>query len=723
MKWLWEYRSYVITIVTPLLILPLPLIANTSVCIQYFSDSSMLGVGGLMVAISVEQWNLHKRLAISVLLVAGVKPALLMLGFMSITAFLSMWITNMASTAIMLPIVQAVLEHLCKSEKEEEERELERHSAIKSLQVNKCKEGFNKMDIEEEPSPEKLLQVEQRRITREKKYRRLNKGISLSVCYAASIGGTATLTGSFPNLILKAQIDKIYPDNGDVLNYTSWFGFAFPNMVLMLIISWLVLQFIYLGFNVKNTFGCGTARNSHEDVYQVMRHELRKLGSMRFAEYSVLMLFILLVLLWFVTDSTVSILITFMFFIMPSKIPKCRHVGSVDITGKSEVRIPATLLNFQLVEKLLPWNILLLLGGAMALARGSEVSKLSFWLGQNLLPLGNIPPVALSFVLCLAVTLLTEVCNNAIISTVFLPVLASMAKALKIHPLSIMLPCAISASFAFMLPVATAPNAITFSYANLKIIDMFGRIPHNGGDNVSLLKSLVNQILPSCDSNFSPPVVNISLDQAPEMRWWPLKDLYSKDFLQKAAAQIIDSTVPAWVHHAIKPVVRALESYTPPPYAAEIRGMAKLYGSDISDILLLNFAYEVSAFCTSIVAQDTRGKIYHGRNLDYPHNVLKNLTIDVHFIKNGETLEGASDFLDAAIQLSEVPIITDVYYIVGGANPGEGLVITRDRSGPADIWPLDTLQGRITVYTTVMNPAAPEEYRTVVREVNTHLSS
>ncbi|KAK3538947.1 hypothetical protein QTP86_023550 [Hemibagrus guttatus] len=260
-----------------------------------------------------------------------------------------------------------------------------------------------------------------------------------------------------------------------------------------------------------------------------------------------------------------------------------------------------------------------------------------------------------------------------------------------------------------------------------------------------------------CGANFSPPVVNISLDQDPKLRWWPLKNLYTQDFLQKAAAQVIDSTVPAWVHHAIKPVVRALERFTPQPYADEIRSMAAFYGSDISDILLLNFAYEVSVFCTSIVAQGTNGNIYHGRNLDYPHSVLKNVTINVQFIKNGEvtydlhivayrgttfagyvglvtgqsknkftvtanqrdkghwwdnvisafllknspvswlvreTLEEASDFLSAVIQLAKVPIIADVYYIVGGAYPGEGVVITRDRNGPADIWPLETLHGK-----------------------------
>ncbi|XP_062874119.1 N-acylethanolamine-hydrolyzing acid amidase-like [Trichomycterus rosablanca] len=328
-----------------------------------------------------------------------------------------------------------------------------------------------------------------------------------------------------------------------------------------------------------------------------------------------------------------------------------------------------------------------------------------------------------------------------------------------------------------------------------------------------------------CRGNVTPPVVKINLDEAAEQRWSPLKQLFDRDFLHKAANQVIDSTIPMWVHQAIRPLVRALEKYVPQPYAAEIRGMASLYGSDISDVVLLNFAYEVSAFCCSIVAQDSTGKIYHGRNLDYPHDVLKNLTIDVMFIKNGEvayrgtsfagyvglwtgqsakkftvsgdqrdkghwweniisavflksspvswlvreTLEQATDFQDAVVRLSTIPIITDVYYIVGGVHPREGVVITRDRIGSADIWPLDpqygdwyrvetnydhwlptpkkdkkrevamkamnaTGQNNInthslykvlsvypvcnsnSVYTTVMSAAAPDEYKTVVRQ-------
>lgn len=327
---------------------------------------------------------------------------------------------------------------------------------------------------------------------------------------------------------------------------------------------------------------------------------------------------------------------------------------------------------------------------------------------------------------------------------------------------------------------------------------------------------------------FSPPTINISLDQDPEVRWKPLGQYFDPAYLKNASAQVIDSTVPKWVHEAVKPVVLALEKYIPQPYAGEIRGLAEHVGGSLSDAIILNFAYEVTAFCTSIITQDQNGTIYHGRNLDYPHPVLRNLTINVNFLKNGkiayqgtsfagyvglwtgqspnkftvsgdqrgsehwwnwwknwvsaflfrrspvswlvrETLENAEDFLDAVIRLSKVPIITGVYYIVGGVRAGEGVVITRDRTGPADLWPLEPINGGwyrvetnfdhwqpppkhdhrrevankalnatgqeninmetlykvmslypvcngITVYTTTMSAATPDKYNTLVRE-------
>ncbi|XP_068170526.1 N-acylethanolamine-hydrolyzing acid amidase-like [Antennarius striatus] len=342
--------------------------------------------------------------------------------------------------------------------------------------------------------------------------------------------------------------------------------------------------------------------------------------------------------------------------------------------------------------------------------------------------------------------------------------------------------------------------------------------------------ALLVGLVVSCQADFAPPTVNVSLDEDPELRWKPLAQVFDVEFLKKAAADIIDSTVPKWVHQAVKPVVAALEDYIPKPYAGEIRGIAEQLGGSVSDIIILNFAYEISAFCTSIVTQDKNGRLYHGRNLDYPHPVLRNLTVNVVFLKNGkvayrgtsfagyvglwtgqspnkftvsgdqrgtehwwnwwknvisavlfrrspvswlvrESLEQAEDFQDAVLRLSKIPIITGVYYIVGGVHPGEGVVITRDRTGPVDIWPLEPIKGgwyrvetnfdhwlpppakdhrreaankalnatgqdhinmetlyqvlslhpvcnRLTVYTTTMSAATPEEYKTLVRPMD-----
>uniref|UniRef100_A0A8C7R362 Solute carrier family 13 member 2 n=1 Tax=Oncorhynchus mykiss TaxID=8022 RepID=A0A8C7R362_ONCMY len=467
--WCTECMPLAVTGLLPVILFPMMGIMESSeVCNQYMKDSNMLFVGGLLVAIAVEYWNLHKRIALRVLLLVGVRPALLMMGFMGTTAFLSMWISNTASTAMMLPIANAVLKQLCDSEAQAEERE---------------------MDLMPEPEVEESLEARERRLKREAKYLNLDKGMSLSVCYAASIGGTATLTGTTPNLILKGQVDELFPGNEDIINFASWFGFSFPNMVLMLIISWLWLQFMYLGCNMKKSFGCGMNKDGDKEAYGVIKNEYKKLGSMRFAEGCVLVLFVLLVLLWFtrepgfmpgwatvlfnkdrpyVTDGTVAILMSTLFFMIPSQLPRC---GGYSEDGKP-LKAPPTLLNWDVVQQKMPWNILLLLGGGFALARGSEVSGLSQWLGESLAPLQSIPPFAISFLLCLLTATFTECSSNVATTTLFLPILASMAVAIKLHPLYVMLPCTICASLAFMLPVATPPNAIAFSYGNLKVMDM-----------------------------------------------------------------------------------------------------------------------------------------------------------------------------------------------------------------------------------------------------------
>ncbi|KAG5269173.1 hypothetical protein AALO_G00199090 [Alosa alosa] len=263
-------------------------------------------------------------------------------------------------------------------------------------------------------------------------------------------------------------------------------------MMLMLVIAWLWLQFMYLGFNFKKSCGCGSKSDGDRAAYQVMKNEYKKLGSISFAEGSVLVVFVLLVLLWFtrepgfmpgwatvllnqekedVTDGTVAIFMSLLFFIIPSQRPQCFRGRTGDMNGES-LKAPPALLNWEVVHEKMPWNILLLLGGGFALASGSETSGLSLWLGQSLEPLKNVPNFAIAFLICLLIATFTECSSNTATTTLFLPILGAMAGNIGLHPLYVMLPSTICASLAFMLPVATPPNAIAFSYGNLKVIDM-----------------------------------------------------------------------------------------------------------------------------------------------------------------------------------------------------------------------------------------------------------
>uniref|UniRef100_A0A3B3BEQ0 Solute carrier family 13 member 5b n=1 Tax=Oryzias melastigma TaxID=30732 RepID=A0A3B3BEQ0_ORYME len=440
--WCTEVLPLAITALLPAILFPLfGIMESQDVGMQYLKDTNLLFVGGLMVAVAVEHWNLHKRIALRVLLFVGVRPALLMLGFMGVTAFLSMWISNTATTAMMVPIVQAVLEQLNNSEAEAPQilSPVVVTFLDASAELAKLKEAAEK--------------------------RKMCKGMTLCICYAASIGGTATLTGTGPNLVLKGQMNQLFPENEDVINFASWFGFAFPNMILMLTLAWLWLQFVYMGFNFKKTWGCGSVKTEKDvAIYNLLRDQLRLLGPMSFGEISVLALFSLLVVLWFTRDP--GFVAGWATYVFNSEADRnlCRLPHQSNSTPR--------LLTWKVAQKKLPWGIILLLGGGFALAKGSEVSGLSKWMGDQMTPLQNIPPWAIAIILCLIIAIFTECTSNVATATLFLPVLASMSQSIGMNPLYVMVPCTLSASFAFMLPVATPPNAIVFSYGYLKVADM-----------------------------------------------------------------------------------------------------------------------------------------------------------------------------------------------------------------------------------------------------------
>ncbi|CAK6979174.1 solute carrier family 13 member 5a isoform X2 [Scomber scombrus] len=553
--WCTEVLPLAVTALLPTILFPvLGIMQSKDVCMQYLKDTNMLFVGGLMVAVAVEHWNLHKRIALRVLLLVGVRPALLMLGFMGVTAFLSMWISNTATTAMMVPIVQAVLEQIqgevdpdpssktrSRSEvlqKEHQEKtisvlqtavsnnsenpdvnedtltqeSLEKSSNLRDNRLSEQKEALEgPMDRQEsiKPTPQDkppsgctdsgtvvvCCPLELEEVSDVEERTKMCKGLLLSVCYAASIGGIATLTGTGPNLVLIGQMSQLFPQNGDVINFASWFVFAFPTMVLMLTLAWFWLQFLYIGCNLRRTWGCGAVQTEKERAaYEVIREEHRRLGPMSYGEANVLVVFVLMVVLWFtrdprfmdgwathlfnakaefVTDATVSLFVSVLLFVLPSEPPRYLCCWRSSETDSQVSRGPApSLLTWQVTQKKMPWNIVLLLGGGFALAKGSEVSGLSRWLGAQMTPLHSIPPWAIAVILCLLIATFTECASNVATATLFMPILASMSQSISLNPLYVMIPCTLSASFAFMLPVATPPNAIVFSSGYLKVSDM-----------------------------------------------------------------------------------------------------------------------------------------------------------------------------------------------------------------------------------------------------------
>ncbi|NWU93100.1 S13A2 protein, partial [Upupa epops] len=518
--WCTEALPLAVTALFPVLLFPLMnIMDSTTVCREYLKDTNMLFIGGLVMAIAIENWHLHKRVALRVLLITGVRPALLLMGFMIVTAFLSMWISNTATTAMMVPIAQAVLEQLHKSEVESSTADQTCENINKAFELQEDSIKSESLKKTEEKDfflfslasatllflswhlGSHILMVEEDRKRNEKlmeeKHKKLCKGMSLCICYSASIGGIATLTGTTPNLVLQGQINDIFPDNGNIINFASWFSFAFPTMIVLLILTWIWLQMLYLGFDFRKNFGCtqsASAKAKEQRAYETIKEESKKLGSMKFAEIAVLVLFVLLVLLWFtrdpgfipgwatvlfndsktsyVTDATVAIFISILLFIIPSSISNNDREDKQQEGRRPKIRAPPALLDWKVVHEKMPWNIVFLLGGGFALAKGSEESGLSNWLGSKLTPLQNIPHPAIAILLCLLVATFTECTSNVATTTLFLPILASMAQAICLNPLYIMLPCTLAASLAFMLPVATPPNAIVFSYGQLKVIDM-----------------------------------------------------------------------------------------------------------------------------------------------------------------------------------------------------------------------------------------------------------
>ncbi|MGW8315416.1 MAG: SLC13 family permease [Bacteroidales bacterium] len=416
--WISETIPLAVTALVPLVLFPaMGVLDGKEVSEAYINHIIFIFIGGFIMALAMEKWNLHKRIALKLLVMIGVGPGRILLGFMIATAFLSMWISNTATAMMMIPIVISVVVSL------------------------------------EETMPGKGIS-------------RYATGLFLAIAYSASVGGMSTLVGSPTNLVCPRILTVLYPDAPDI-SFTEWLRFAMPISLIMLVVVWAL---IYLLYKPKKRW--------EKLDKEHFRKAYRDLGKTTYEQRIVFILFLVLAVLWitragiplsrftipgwshlfpvpeFINDGTVAMFISVILFIVPTR-------------SKSGSRI----MDWKTAQKL-PWNIVLLFGGGFALALGFQSSGLSVWFGEQLQWTRGIHPILIMMAVVALMSFLTELTSNVASTQMLLPVFASLAVSSGNNPLLLMIPATIASSLAFMLPTATPPNAIIFGTNRVQISTM-----------------------------------------------------------------------------------------------------------------------------------------------------------------------------------------------------------------------------------------------------------
>ena len=404
--WITEAVPIAATALLPIVLFPLTGgLALSETTASYGHKYIFLFIGGFMLAIAIERWNLHKRIALNIIKLVGTNINKIILGFMLATAFLSMWISNTATAVMILPVGIAI-----------------------------------------------ILQLQDNPNTKKNENLIFGKALMLCIAYSASIGGMATLIGTPPNLVLAGVVESSFNTE---ITFFQWFLFGFPLSMILLFICWIYLTRFAFKFEQKEFPG------GKEEI----NRQLAALGSMSYEEKIIAFVFSLTAIAWIcrsfllsvwipaIDDTIIAITGALLLFLIPSK-------------DKSQA-----LLTWEDAVKL-PWGILILFGGGMALATAFESSGLAIWIGSQLASLEGISLFILLLVIIAAVNFLTEITSNLATTAMLLPILVSVAAILNINPYYLLVSATVAASCAFMLPVATPPNAVVFGSGYLSIKDM-----------------------------------------------------------------------------------------------------------------------------------------------------------------------------------------------------------------------------------------------------------
>ncbi len=419
--WITEAVPIPVTAMLPLVLMPIAGIDGIrDVAPNYARSTIFLFLGGFLLALGLERSGAHRRLALFVVHVVGGNPRRIVLGFMIATAFLSMWISNTATVMVLMPIGLAVLA------------------------------GARDRGV-----PSNVLTP-------------LGIAVMLGIAYSADIGGMATLVGTPPNLSYKEQLIRLFPDAPEP-SFAAWTIMVLPMSIVFLSAGWLLLTRVTFKLPTTSVMG-------GRDVIAQLRSEL---GPMSRDERLTGAVFAAAAVLWmtrtgltigeteirgwnallgfkkgYVDDAVVAVAMALLLFVLPS----AKHAGE-------------TLMTWETAKKV-PWGMLLLFGGGFALASGFKSSGLSEWVGVQFEALEGAHPVVVIVVVCFVLTFLTELTSNTATTELVLPILAAAGVAMGIDPRALMVPATLSASCAFMMPVASPTQAIVFSSGYVPIKDM-----------------------------------------------------------------------------------------------------------------------------------------------------------------------------------------------------------------------------------------------------------
>ena len=425
--WITEAIPIPATALLPAILYPLLKITSAKEAVLPYADRNIfLFMGGFFIAMAMQRHYLHKRIALHIIRLVGTSSRKLVLGFMIATAFLSMWISNTATTMMMLPIGMAVISHF-------------------KTQVENGESG----------------------ITIDPHHFRFAIVLMLGIAYAASIGGIGTLVGTPPNIVFAGIVRNTLPGYPEI-DFVTWMTIGLPIVIIFLPIAWIYLVYI----------GSPPEINQIPGSKVLIKNEIKALGRMNRGELITLIVFCLTALGWIFRTNISIGQFNITGWTNLLGIEEYVHDSTVALTGAMLLFIiPTSLKNHEFVlnwewAKRIPWGILILFGGGFALASSFQSTGLDIWIGEMFARINTISILILIISVCLLLTFMTEITSNTATITMMLPVLAAMALSMKIHPYILMIPATISTSCAFMLPVATPPNAIVFGSEYIEMHQM-----------------------------------------------------------------------------------------------------------------------------------------------------------------------------------------------------------------------------------------------------------